>query len=269
VAAGVTVLTGTKVMDAVLSNDVFNIQSSSGAYRARIVAGCYGKRSNLDIKWGRSFVEKKRDGLQNFVGIKYHVRYPHAPDTIALHNFKDGYCGLSKVEDDVSCLCYLTTAKNLMESSNSISEMEERVLGANPVLNQIFKHATFLYDRPLTISQVSFSPKTQVEKSMLMLGDAAGLITPLCGNGMSMAMHASLLAMQAADGYLQSKISRRQMERKYSESWQQQFAKRLWFGRRVQQFFGGEKSTSLFLRSITLFPSMARLLINATHGKSF
>ena len=29
---------------------------------------------------------------------------------------------------------------------------------------------------------------------MLLLGDAAGMITPLCGNGMSMALHSSKIA---------------------------------------------------------------------------
>ena len=37
---------------------------------------------------------------------------------------------------------------------------------------------------------------------MLMLGDAAGMITPLCGNGMSMAMHASKLAYEAIHSFL-------------------------------------------------------------------
>jgi hypothetical protein len=47
--------------------------------------------------------------------------------------------------------------------------------------------AEFINTVPYTISQISFEKKTRIEKHMLMLGDAAGMITPLCGNGMSMA----------------------------------------------------------------------------------
>ena len=62
------------------------------------------------------------------------------------------------------------------------------------VLKKIFDECEMLYNQPLVISQISFSNKTQVEDHLLMIGDAAGMITPLCGNGMSMAMHGSAIA---------------------------------------------------------------------------
>ena len=37
----------------------------------------------------------------------------------------------------------------------------------------------------------SFAPKKPVEEHILMSGDAAGLITPLCGNGMAMAIRSA------------------------------------------------------------------------------
>ena len=68
----------------------------------------------------------------------------HLPaDTIALHNFKNGYCGISKIEDDKYCLCYLTTAQNLKENNNSIKEMEKNILYKNPFLKKIFSEAEF------------------------------------------------------------------------------------------------------------------------------
>ncbi len=50
-----------------------------------------------------------------------------------------------------------------------------------------FLNQNFYLTEPVTISQISFEKKSQVENHVLMLGDAAGMITPLCGNGMSMA----------------------------------------------------------------------------------
>jgi flavin-dependent dehydrogenase len=69
--------------------------------------------------------------------------------------------------------------------------------------------------------------KKQVEKNVLMIGDAAGMIAPLCGNGMSMALHASKLAARQIDLFLQDKLTREQMEQCYTQLWQQQFARRL------------------------------------------
>ena len=54
-----------------------------------------------------------------------------------------------------------------------------------------------------------------------MLGDSAGLITPLCGNGMSMAMNSSVLAFRNMDLFLQGKISRNTMTKTYTSQWQQ------------------------------------------------
>ena len=67
--------------------------------------------------------------------------------------------------------------------------MEREILSKNPHLEKIISERQSFYEQPITISQVSFNKKTQVENHVLMLGDAAGLIAPLSGNGMSMAMH--------------------------------------------------------------------------------
>ena len=108
-----------------------------------------------------------------------------------------------------------------------------------------------------------------MENGVLMLGDAAGMITPLCGNGMIMALHGSKLAFETIHAFLQKKITRPQMERAYTRQWQQQFARRLWVGRQVQKLFGGKNTTALFLKTMNALPFIAKRLIAATHGKVF
>ena len=261
--------TGTKVVDVNFPNDAFVIDTSAGQFKARLAAGSFGKRSNLDIKWKRSFAQQKAGKLHNYIGIKYHIKYPNVPNVIALHNFKDGYCGISSIEDGICCLCYLTTAQNLQLSGQSIKQMEEQVLGKNPRLQEIFTNAEFLYDEPLAISQISFGQKSQIENHVLMLGDAAGMITPLCGNGMSMAMHASKLAFENMHAFLQGKIERQLMEQSYTKQWRQTFAKRLWMGRQVQRVFGGTTTTATFLQTMKAIPPLAKAIIRSTHGKPF
>ncbi|MCY7420830.1 MAG: FAD-binding protein [Chitinophagaceae bacterium] len=266
---GVTVKTQTKVLNAVLKHDRFEIETTNAQYLASLVAGSFGKRTNLDVKWNRPFVLQKRGKLNNYIGVKYHIQYPTQQDVISLHNFKNGYCGMSAIEDGKSCLCYLTTADNLQKSGNSIAIMEQQILGANPQLKKIFQEATILYSQPLTISQVSFLNKNQVENNILMMGDAAGMITPLCGNGMSMAMHGSKLAFNCFNAFLSTQITRHQMEEEYKHQWQKHFAKRLWVGRRVQELFGGNFTTALFLKLMKRVPVVASQVIKATHGSPF
>lgn len=266
--AGVTVFTEEKVTDINFDHNNHIIQSNKRKVTATIVAGAYGKRSNLDVKWKRSFVERKPDKLNNYIGVKYHVRTDFPRNYIALHNFKNGYCGISAIEDDKYCLCYLTTADNLSANDNSIQKMQEHILYKNPVLKRLFTASEFLYDAPLTISQISFDKKSQVENHVLMLGDAAGMITPLCGNGMSMAMHASKLAFAEIDNFLRGNISRLEMETNYTSAWKKCFALRLTTGRLVQRFMGNN-STAFVLKLLHNLPFLGKILIRATHGKPF
>lgn len=266
---GVEMQAGIKVQDIVFTNDAFIITAGKDKITAKIAAGTFGKRSNLDVRWNRDFIRNKPNKLNNYVAVKYHIRFPYPKERIALHNFKNGYCGISNIENDKCCLCYLTTANNLKKNNNSISQLEQNVLWQNPLLKQIFTTAEFLYSEPLVISQVSFDSKKQVENHLLMIGDAAGLITPLCGNGMSMAMHASKTAFENIHAMLQQKISRTEMETNYTRQWKNQFSKRLWIGRNVQRLFGNNFSTSVFLKLMHRTKWLAKKIIRATHGEAF
>ena len=268
-AKGVTVCDGVKVEEVSLRGDLFTMQFQNANLQAKIVAGCFGKRSNLDVKWKRPFTLKKHGKLNNYLGIKYHIKADFPEDTIALHNFKDGYCGISKIENDQYCLCYLTRAQNLRDSHNQISIMEKIVLQQNPLLKKIFSKSAFLFEAPVTISQISFDKKLPVENHLLMLGDAAGMIAPLCGNGMSMAMHSAKLAFQKMDMFLTNKISRQDMERGYAEVWNHHFSKRLQAGRRIQALFGNPTGTDIFISLLRYFPGLIKKFIRSTHGKAF
>lgn len=268
-AAGVIVKEGVKVDDIIYENNSFTIGSSIGNIQAAIAAGCFGKRSNIDVKWKRKFVMGKKKRLNNFIGVKYHIRTEWPDDLIALHNFKDGYCGISKIEDGKCCLCYLTTSQNLKRNENSIAGLEENVLQANPHLKNILNNADKFFAEPVTIAQISFDRKKQVENHMLMIGDAGGMIAPLCGNGMSIALHGSKLAYQSIEKYLQTTISREEMEIQYSRDWKSQFSKRLAMGRIIQQLFGKKWVTNLFIAFLKPFPRFINYLVKQTHGKPF
>jgi flavin-dependent dehydrogenase len=266
---GVTLLEGTKVSDVIYRNNSFIIFSSRGELEAAVAAGAYGKRGNLDVKWKRQFTRVKPNKLNHHVGVKYHVRFPQPADLISLHNFENGYCGISQIEDNKCCLCYLTTAGNLRRSHNDIATMEKNILMKNPFLEKIFSGAEFLYEEPLTISRISFNKKTQVENHVLMIGDTAGMITPLCGNGMSMALHSSKLAYEEIIGFMRKKVNRFEMEQQYTQQWEKQFGRRMQAVRLIQNFFGSPYLSNFLISSVKPFPRFMSYLIRQTHGKTF
>jgi flavin-dependent dehydrogenase len=266
---GVTVKEDTRVMDVVYRNNRFILFTNKGEVESTIAAGTFGKRSNLDVKWKRHFTRKRPNKLNHFVGVKYHIRINHPSDLIALHNFENGYCGISQIEDNKYCLCYLTTAHNLHRNKNDIHLAERNILMKNPFLHQLFTAAEFLYEEPITISRISFNKKTQVENHVLLVGDAAGMITPLCGNGMSMALHGSKLAFEQIDEFLKGKINRFDMEQQYTQQWEKHFGHRLLMGRILQRFFGSSSLSNFLLSIVKPFPKLASFLIRQTHGQPF
>lgn len=266
---GVTLLEETKVTDVFFGDSESVIKCSRRSFRARVVCGAFGKRSNLDIKWKRSFARQKPNKLNNYIGVKYHVEASLPEDRISLHNFQDGYCGISRIEEGKACLCYLTTAENLRLCGNSITELETSILQKNPFLKKIFRESELLYQAPLTISQISFEPKSQVENHILMIGDASGMITPLCGNGMSMALHAAKIAADLVNGFLAGRFSRQQLEDEYIHQWRALFNPRLKAGRFIQRLFGSEWVTNKFIFAVKPFPRLISFLIRQTHGEPF
>ena len=267
--SGVVLFEQTRVNEIGFSNDEFNVQSTIGSFKSKVAVGCFGKRSNLDVKWKRPFVLAKKNKLNNYIGVKYHIRYNFPDDLIALHNFKKGYCGISKIENEQYCFCYLTVADNLQNSGNDIKRMEQTILSANPHLKKIFDECEMLWKEPVVISQISFDKKNLIEDHVLMIGDAAGMITPLCGNGMSMALHASKMAAGQIHEFLKGTISREIMEDQYAGKWNKLFGNRLKTGRLLQRLFDSKWLTTLTIKLGRTFPSLIKTLIKQTHGSPF
>jgi menaquinone-9 beta-reductase len=243
----------------------FGVKTTSGNFTGDVVIGSFGKRSKIDVSMQRSFVKKRSP----YIGVKYHLRTNHPDDLIALHNFQDGYCGISNVEEGKTNLCYLSHRNNLKQYG-SIQRMEEAVLFRNPFLHAIFKSATFLFEKPETINEISFETKGPVQDHVLMSGDAAGMITPLCGNGMAMAIHSAKILSSHLIPFCQSNlISRQKLENEYSQEWRQTFENRLWTGRQVQRLFGTVWASNLAVSLARHAKPMARLLIKKTHGNPF
>ena len=109
-----------------------------------------------------------------------------------------------------------------------------------------------------------------MEQHVLMAGDAAGMVTPLCGNGMAMAIHsAKILSEHVIQFYKNEHYSRAQLEHDYSKAWTRLFARRLWTGRQIQRLFGDAWTSNLAVSLARHATPLAHFLIKKTHGKPF
>lgn len=238
---------------------------NSGSYKSKVVIGSFGKRSNIDSKLARPFFKKRSP----YIGVKYHIKTDFDRDTIALHNFNGGYCGISMIEDEKFNLCYLGSRKQL-KHYRSIPEMEKSVLHENPFLKDIFNNSEFLFDKPVVINEFSFEKKEPVYKHILMSGDAAGLITPLCGNGMALAIHSAKICSDLVIKYFeQIDFTRKDLEGSYTREWNKLFSFRLWSGRQIQKLFGAVNSSNLAVMIGKKTRPIAGYLMSKTHGQPF
>jgi flavin-dependent dehydrogenase len=135
-------------------------------------------------------------------------------------------------------------------------------------MKAIFDNCNLLFDKPITISQISFSKKETVENHILMIGDTAGLIHPLCGNGMAMAIHSAKIVSVLIGNYFNDEIkSRAELEKKYSNEWNVNFSKRLKMGRLLSEIFQKQNLSDVLLRILVRFPFLLPIIIKKTHGK--
>jgi flavin-dependent dehydrogenase len=258
---GAQILTGIQVDQIEFVEDLFVLQLSDGTeLKARNVIGAFGKRSKLDKVLDREFIQRRSP----FIGVKYHIKATIDRKAVAIHNFPGGYCGINAIEDEKANLCYLGNREHLRRYG-SIPEMEKEILWKNPHLKELFSTSEFLFDKPEVINEINFEPKHPVENHILMAGDSAGLITPLCGNGMAMAIQAGKLAAEA----ILTNGSRNVIERSYEINWRSHFDMRLKIGRAVQHLFGSNLSSTFTRNLIQHFPYVARKIITYTHGKPF
>ena len=250
------------VLDCAFLNNIFSVSTNLNIYSAKVVLGAFGKRSNLDVKLKRTFIQNKSEWL----GVKAHYKLEYQDDLVGLHHFKGGYCGVSKIENNLVNICYLSNYQTFKKYKN-IEEYQAKVVCENPNLKAVFNNAEIIFDKPLTISQISFDKKNSIENHLLMIGDSAGLIHPLCGNGMAMAIHSAKLASESVIEFLDNKISRTSMEENYRKKWNLNFKKRLFTGRLLGKLLEKEKLAQFLLKILILFPSTLSAIINKTHGK--
>ena len=244
-------------------NDDFTVfTQNNDIYTSKIVLGAFGKRSNLDMQLHRKFIKQKSPWL----AVKAHYSGDFPNDLVGLHNFNGGYCGVSKVENNAINICYLVKY-NSFKKFKDIKDFQKNVMYKNKNLETIFKKSKIIFKKPLTISQISFEDKPKIENHMLMIGDAAGLIHPLCGNGMAMAIHSAKISSELVSSFLQHKISRTDLESKYQAIWQKTFQKRINFGKFLSKLLLNSYLSKITMYLLITFPFLLPIIIKKTHGK--
>ena len=205
ISLGVKLLTNTKVIDIINEeNGDKIICSNHEEYVSKIAVISYGRQTNSNQ------LNKKK-----YVGVKYHVKSGPKDNSIEIHRFNGGYCGISKIENDKYCLCYLVEAEKLKKYNNNFESLEKAITNENSFLKERFQ-TEFITER-ITTSNLQFGVKDKVEKNTIYIGDAAGFIPPVTGNGMSLAFRSANETWKNLDDYFKSNISKTDLLKKNNQ----------------------------------------------------
>jgi len=252
------------VTNVKFDDDQFYVYTNTqDVYNVDYVIGAHGKRSNLDSTLSRKFIQHKSAWL----GVKAHYKADFPNNLVALHNFDGGYCGLSMVETGHVNACYLADYKSFKKYKN-IEEYQQQVLYKNNALKSFFKNSQLVFETPLAISQISFDRKEPVLNHIFMIGDSAGLIHPLCGNGMAMAIHSAKIISDILVMQKTNTLTRLELEQYYTSQWQDAFQKRLRVGRWIQNALQYKKLTQIGVSIVNSSPYLLKRIIKSTHGTS-
>jgi menaquinone-9 beta-reductase len=268
ICGGVDVRSKTKVQSVQFEQDQFQISFNNQQITAKTVCGAYGKNSNIDAQLNRLIRADSEKKI--FVAVKHHIKADFYDRTrVEMHNFNGGYCGMSAIENGKVNLSYITKAANLRKFGGNISELEKHILSENPFLKKYFDEAKFELEKPLVISHLHFGLKTAVDSHILMLGDAAGNIAPLSGNGMSMALRSASIAHEVISLFLNNQITRNAMETAFTNEYKKAFRARISYARMVHKTFGKPVLNNLSFYFLKMFPFMIDFTQAQIHGKEF
>jgi len=194
--------------------------------RARVVAGAWGRWGRFDQQLARAFV---RDRSHRNFGFKRHF-HGTPSSVIELYSFRRGYLGVSSLEGELINVCGLVHATRLAHHKGRWDSFVEQIRSEEPPLEAMYSQVTPAQEQYLSSEPVIFRSRSAVEGGIFMLGDASGVIDPLTGNGMAMAIQSAFLAAPLIE---QAFDDRPRAENTYRERHHATFAHRIAWSRRV------------------------------------
>ena len=265
-ACGVNLRTSTTVTDVQGNlDDGFTVSMRNAlgqqTIHAKAVIGAQGKRSAIDRKLERDFFKNP----QPFMGLKAHFRGSMPNGELHLYTFPGGYCGMSEIENGLINVCLLVRQAIFQSaSSGSIDQFIGWMKQQNPALGKWLSNAEQVSKSWLSISQIPFVSKQVVVNDILMAGDSAGLIAPVAGDGMGMALQTGHMLSDLMHRYLTGQISAPQIRQQYTALWWRTFGLRLRLSRVLQAFMLRPHWLTLGLTFMNAVPALGHLLVTHT-----
>ncbi|OAS19176.1 NAD(P)/FAD-dependent oxidoreductase [Paenibacillus oryzisoli] len=212
----------------------------------------------------------QRDGIPNKVGhlgVKSHYNGVTMNGVVELYFFEGGYLGLSPIEGGQVNVAALLEREAFQQGDKSILGLIEAACARHRKLSERLSGAQPVLGTQAAVAPVKLTRKPVPWDMFPRLGDAAMMLPPLCGDGMSMALRSAVLCAPLASRYLKGQISLAEWERDYTAAIQREFKGPLKWGQRLQGMLTVPYLPSVMLAAATYTPGLAQRLVQATRLK--
>lgn len=246
--------------------EIKDADNNPGNFETDIVIAAYGKKNILDKQLMRKFTNQK-SGLN---GLKFHIDRRFIPgflnSRIEIYSAPGIYCGLNAVSEDEVTMCLLEDRK---EFNGSPVDHLSLLFDHNSSFRGIFSKD---FD-PLNIraqaygtGNIYFGKRELVKDGIIMAGDAAGVIAPLAGDGIGMALQTGKIINDILKIGYPEKINPGSIARIFEKEWEKKFRKRIFTAGLIQQMIMGNRVKNTGIKFAKHFPFILPLLVKNTRG---
>ncbi len=229
----------------------------------RVIAA-YGKQNVLDKLLRRNFIYSR----SGFTGIKFHIDEKYFnnfnKDEIQIYGGDQIYCGINAVNDGMITLSFLEDRKKYhIPAKQHLFGLFNKHIKFNKLfktnLQTVINNST-LYGT----GNIYFGRKDLIENGVYMIGDAAGMIAPLTGDGIGMAFETGKLISDIILEEKTKNIDINSSNKKYIEGWNRLFKKRLFMAKLIQNSIFNNHLRDIEFNIVNVFPGMLNYLIKRT-----
>ena len=190
--------------------------------RATVVAAADGRSSAFAARSGRR--SRTRDG--SWIGLEAHLDGVPAglAGRVELHAFDGGYVGLCAIEGRRTNACLLARVGALRAARGDPERLFAERVRTEPSVRRVLPPATRI-STWRAVGPLSWGAIEPAARGVLFVGDSAGTIDPLCGEGMSHALVAAELALPFVVRAATAGAVDAEIERGYRVAWRRAFGR--------------------------------------------
>lgn len=251
-ARGADVSTKEEMMvHEVRRDEIFRVQTSEKSFTARAVINTTGRWSKL--------TQFDVSSKQKWIGLKAHFSEQSPAQSVDLHFFSGGYCGVTPVGPDSINACAMVRA--------DVAHTLEEVFAKEPRLWERSRHWKALF--PIVTTSPLYFREPQTESNgMILAGDAAGFIDPFAGDGISLALQSGALAAKSLVSFLHDECSWEQAHEQYGAAYRARFSSAFRNAARLRRALAAPAWIRGTMFALADFPGVGKVLVRGTRARS-